>query len=70
MTNLLIELDPGEVALGVGVLQTEEPDLAEADGLHDLVKQLLAGRRLLDRELQLRVHRRHSDVHLEVNDYI
>lgn len=66
-TNLLIELDPGEVALGVGVLQAKEPDLAEAYGLHDLIEQLLAGRRLLDRELQLRVHRCHADVHLEFN---
>ena len=65
-TNLFVEFDPGEVAFGVSVLETEEPDLSQADGLDDLVKQLFASRRLLDRELQLRVHRRHTDVHLEI----
>lgn len=65
-TNLLVELDPGEVALRVSVLEAEEPDLAEADGLDHLVEELLSSGRLLDRELQLRVHRRHPDVHLEL----
>lgn len=66
---LFVELDPGEVALGVGVLQTEEPDLPEADGLDDLVEQLLAGGGLLDGELQLCVHRRHPHVHLITNKH-
>lgn len=63
--HLLVEFDPGEVPLGVGVLEAEEPDLSQSYRLDDLVEQLLAGRRLLDRELQLRVHSRHADVHLE-----
>lgn len=65
MTHLLVKLYPSEVSFGVGVLEAKEPDLAEADGLDHLVEQLLAGGRLLDRELQLRVHRRHTDVHLQ-----
>lgn len=59
---LFVEFDPGEVALGVSVLQPEEPDLAQANRLDDLVEQLLAGGRLLDGELQLGVHRR--DAHI------
>ena len=34
---LFVELEPGLVVLGVGVLQPEEPDLPEADGFDDLL---------------------------------
>jgi len=61
---LLVELDPGEVTLVVGVLEAEEPYLAQSNGLHDLVEQLLAGGRVLDRKFQLGIHRRHPHVHL------
>lgn len=63
-THPFIELEPGGVALRVDVLEAKEPDLAESNGLHNLVKQLLAGRVGLDRELQLRVHRRHPNIYL------
>lgn len=64
-TDLLVQLDPGEVALAVRVLEAEEPYFPQADGLHNLVKQLFAGCRLLDGELQLRIHRRHPHIHLQ-----
>lgn len=67
-TNLFVEFNPSEVAFRVRVLEAEEPHLSQTDGLDDLVKQLFASRRLLDRELQLRVHRRHTDVHLKLED--
>lgn len=66
ISYLFVEFDPGKVALIVGVLETEEPHLAQPDRLHDLVEQLLPGGRRLDRELQLRVHRRHPHVHLHM----
>jgi hypothetical protein len=46
-------------------LETKKPDFAQTNGLDDLVKQLFACGGLLDRELQLRVHRRHPHVHLK-----
>lgn len=60
----LVELEPRGVALGVHVLQAEEPDLPEADGLHHLIEQLFSGGVGLDRELQLRVHGRHPHIYL------
>lgn len=50
VTDLFVQLDPGEIALGVGVLKSEEPDLAETYSLHDLVEELFARGRVLDRE--------------------
>jgi len=64
VTYLLVELDPGEITLVVGILEAEEPYFAQSDRLHDLVEQLLAGGRMLDRKLQLGIHRRHPHVHL------
>ena len=60
---LFVELEPGLVVLGVGVLEPEEPDLPEPDGLDDLVEELLARRVRLDGELELGVDRRHAHVH-------
>lgn len=64
-THLLVQFDPRQIAARVGVLQPEEPHLAESDRLHHLIEQLLAGGRLLDRKLQLGVHRRHTYIDLE-----
>lgn len=64
ISYLLVELDPSKIALIIGVLETEEPHLAQPDRLDDLVEQLLPRGRLLDRKLQLRVHCRHPHVHL------
>ena len=36
LTCLLVQLEPRLVVLGVGVLQAEEPDLPQPDGLHNL----------------------------------
>ena len=60
---LFVELEPGLVVLGVGVLQSEEPDLPEPDGLDDLVEELLARRVGLDGELELGVDRGDAHVH-------
>lgn len=64
VSYLLVELDPGEIALVVGILEAEEPYFAQADRFYDLVEQLLPGGSLLDRKLQLGIHRRHPHVHL------
>lgn len=64
VSYLLVKFDPGEIALIVGILEAEEPYLAQSNCLHDLVEQLLPGGRLLDSKLQLGVHRRHPHVHL------
>jgi len=61
---LLVQLNPCKVAFAVYVLETEEPHLPQTDCLHNLIEELLTRRRLLDRELQLRVHRSHPDIHL------
>lgn len=61
--DLLVELQPCRVVFRVGVLEAEEPDLPEANGLDHLVEQLLAGRVGLDGELQLRIDCRHADIH-------
>ena len=34
--HLLVELEPGDVTLAVGVLETKEPDLPQAHCLHHL----------------------------------
>jgi len=62
MAYLFVQLDPCGVALWVGVLESKEPNLPQADRLHHLVKQLFARRRRLDGELQFRVHCR--DAHI------
>ena len=37
--HLLVQLEPRLVALGVGVLETKEPDLAKTNGFHHLQKK-------------------------------
>ena len=61
--HLLVELQPGRVVFGVGVLQAEEPDLPETNGFDDLIKELFASRVGLDGELQLRVDGRDANIH-------
>ena len=61
--DLLVEFEPRLVTLAIGVLEAEEPDLAQSDGLDHLIEKLLAGRVGLDGELQLRVDRGDADVH-------
>jgi hypothetical protein len=61
---LFIEFEPGGVAETVSVLQSEEPNFSQTNGLDDLVEQHLAGGAELDGELQLRVHCRHANVDL------
>ena len=61
--HLLVELQPGRVVFGVGVLQAKEPDLPETNGFDDLIKELFASRVGLDGELQLRVDGRDANIH-------
>lgn len=62
VTHLLVELKPSGVSLAVDVLETEKPDLSQADGLHDLIEQHLAGRVRLNVELEFRIHRGDANV--------
>jgi hypothetical protein len=64
---LFVELQPRGVALTVRVLEAEEPNFTQADRLDHLIKQLLASGRRLDGKLQLRIHRRHTYIHLQHN---
>lgn len=64
VTYLLVQLKPGGVSLAIDVLKTEEPDLTQADGFHDLIEQHLAGGVRLNVELKFRIHRGHANVDL------
>lgn len=64
-TDLFIKFDPRKVSLGVCVLETKEPHFPKSDCLNNLVEKLLPCCGMLDRELELRVHRGHPDIHLQ-----
>ena len=61
---LFVEFQPSWVTFAVCILQTEEPNFTQTDGFNHLIEQLLSSGRRLDSELQLRIHRRHSDINL------
>jgi len=62
---LFVELQPGCVTFAVNILQTKEPNFTQADRFDNLIEQLLSSGRRLDSELQLRIHRRYSDINLK-----
>jgi len=61
--DFLVELEPREQALGVLVLQTKVPNLAQANSLDHLIEQLFACGGVLYGELQLGVHGNYAHIY-------